>query len=161
MAAGPEPLIKAMSQAAVAVDLQPVIDRAMGGGRGAERAAGLHRRNNKVFKERRDLVVSMLNQAKGLKCPTPEGAFYVYPSCAGAIGKTAPSGKVIENDEDFVTELLEAEGVALVHGAAFGSSPLPHLLRHGQQGARRCLQAHPALLRQSEVTCRSRRSLQR
>ena len=63
--------------------------------------------NNKVFKERRDLVVSMLNQAKGIDCPRPEGAFYVYPSCAGTIGKTAPSGKVIANDEDFVTELLE------------------------------------------------------
>jgi len=79
--------------------------------------------NNKVFKERRDLVVSMLNQATGLSCPTPEGAFYVYPSCAGAIGKTAPSGKIIASDGDFVTELLESEGVAAVHGAAFGSSP--------------------------------------
>ena len=76
-----------------------------------------------MFKERRDLVVSMLNQAKGLKCATPEGAFYVYPSCAGAIGKTAPSGKVIATDEDFVSELLAAEGVAAVHGAAFGTSP--------------------------------------
>jgi len=79
--------------------------------------------NNEVFKGRRDLVVSMLNQAKGLSCPTPEGAFYVYPSCAGAIGKTAPSGKVIETDEDFVTELLETEEVASVHGGAFGMSP--------------------------------------
>ncbi|HHI82592.1 MAG TPA: pyridoxal phosphate-dependent aminotransferase [Rhizobiales bacterium] len=79
--------------------------------------------NNKVFKERRDLVVSMLNQAQGLSCPTPEGAFYVYPSCKELIGKTAPSGKVIESDEDFVTELLEAEEVATVHGAAFGMSP--------------------------------------
>ena len=79
--------------------------------------------NNKKFKERRDLVVSMLNQAKGLSCPTPEGAFYVYPSCAGCIGKTAPSGKVIANDEDFVTELLAQEGVAAVHGAAFGLQP--------------------------------------
>ncbi|MDE1172599.1 MAG: pyridoxal phosphate-dependent aminotransferase [Parvibaculaceae bacterium] len=75
------------------------------------------------FKERRDLVVSMLNQAKGIKCPTPEGAFYVYPSCAGTIGKTAPSGKVIRNDQDFVEELLEAEGVAVVHGEAFGLAP--------------------------------------
>ena len=65
----------------------------------------------------------MLNQAKGISCPTPEGAFYVYPSCAGAIGKTAPSGTVIKTDEDFVTELLAAEGVAAVHGGAFGSSP--------------------------------------
>ena len=76
-----------------------------------------------VFKERRDLVVSMLNQASGITCPTPEGAFYVYPSCAGAIGKKAPSGKVIETDQDFVEELLEAEGVACVHGGAFGLSP--------------------------------------
>ena len=79
--------------------------------------------NNEVFKQRRDLVVSMLNQAKGLSCPSPEGAFYVYPSCSGVIGKTAPSGKVIETDEDFVTELLEGEEVASVHGAAFGMSP--------------------------------------
>jgi aspartate aminotransferase len=79
--------------------------------------------NNKVFKERRDLVVSMLNQAKGIECPRPEGAFYVYPSCAGTIGKTAPSGNVISNDEQFVTELLETEGVAVVQGSAFGLGP--------------------------------------
>jgi aspartate aminotransferase len=79
--------------------------------------------NNKVFKERRDLVVSMLNQAKGIDCPRPDGAFYVYPSCAGTIGKTAPSGKVIMDDEGFVTELLEAEGVAVVQGSAFGLGP--------------------------------------
>ncbi|MBN8983737.1 MAG: pyridoxal phosphate-dependent aminotransferase, partial [Rhizobiales bacterium] len=79
--------------------------------------------NNKVFKERRDLVVAMLNQATGIDCPRPEGAFYVYPSCAGTIGKTAPSGKTIENDQDFVTELLEAEGVAVVQGSAFGLGP--------------------------------------
>jgi aspartate aminotransferase len=77
----------------------------------------------KVFEERRDLVVSMLNQAHGLECPKPEGAFYVYPSVAKLIGKTAPSGRTIANDEDFVTELLETEGVAAVHGAAFGLSP--------------------------------------
>ncbi len=76
-----------------------------------------------AFQKRRDLVVSMLNQAKGIKCPTPEGAFYVYPSCEGTIGKQAPSGRTIKNDEDFAAELLEAEGVAVVHGAAFGSSP--------------------------------------
>jgi aspartate aminotransferase len=76
-----------------------------------------------AFKERRDLVVSMLNQAKGINCPTPEGAFYVYPSCAGCIGKTSGKGKRIETDEDFVTALLEEEGVAVVHGAAFGLSP--------------------------------------
>ena len=79
--------------------------------------------NNEVFKARRDLVVSMLNQAPGINCHTPEGAFYVYPSVAGCIGKSTPSGKVIENDEDFVSELLGAEGVAAVHGAAFGLEP--------------------------------------
>jgi aspartate aminotransferase len=80
-------------------------------------------RNNAVFKDRRDLVVSMLNQANGIHCPKPDGAFYVYPSCAGTIGKNAPSGKRIANDEDFATALLDAEGVAVVHGAAFGASP--------------------------------------
>ena len=77
----------------------------------------------KAFEERRDLVVSMLNQAKFIKCPKPEGAFYVYPSVAEAIGRTAPSGRVIETDEDFVTELLEETGVAVVHGSAFGAGP--------------------------------------
>src|SRR6201992_2806222 len=79
--------------------------------------------NNKVFKERRDLAVSMLNQARGIECPRPEGAFYVYPSCAGTIGKTSPSGKKITSDEDFVTQLLENEGVAVVQGSAFGLGP--------------------------------------
>jgi aspartate aminotransferase len=80
-------------------------------------------KNKAVFQNRRDLVVSMLNQARGINCPVPEGAFYVYPSCAALIGKKAPSGKKIETDEDFVTELLETEGVAVVHGSAFGLGP--------------------------------------
>ena len=80
-------------------------------------------KNNDVFKQRRDLVCSMLNQAKGITCPTPDGAFYVYPSCAGLIGKKTPDGKVLQTDEDVVTYLLETEGVAAVHGAAFGLSP--------------------------------------
>ena len=79
--------------------------------------------NNKIFQERRDLVVSMLNQAPGLSCPIPEGAFYVYPSCAGTIGKKTPDGATIETDEDFVTYILETEGVATVQGVAFGLSP--------------------------------------
>lgn len=76
-----------------------------------------------AFERRRDLVVSMLNQASGIRCPTPEGAFYVYPSIEGLIGRTAPDGTVIDNDETFATALLEAEGVSVVHGAAFGLSP--------------------------------------
>ena len=79
--------------------------------------------NNRVFKDRRDMVVSMLNQATRIDCLTPEGAFYVYPSCAGNIGKTAPDGKKIENDGDFCAYLLEAEGVAAVLGTAFGLAP--------------------------------------
>jgi aspartate aminotransferase len=65
----------------------------------------------------------MLNRVPGLFCPRPEGAFYVYPSCAGVIGKRTPAGQKIGNDEDFVRYLLEATGVAVVHGAAFGLSP--------------------------------------
>jgi len=79
--------------------------------------------NAKLFEGRRDLVVSMLNQAAGMRCPTPEGAFYVYPSLKGLIGKTTPTGVTIQTDEDFVVQLLEAEGCAAVHGGAFGLSP--------------------------------------
>jgi aspartate aminotransferase len=77
----------------------------------------------KAFQARRDLVVSMLNQATGIRCPNPEGAFYVYPSIEGLIGKTTEGGVVIDGDETFTTELLNAEGVAVVQGTAFGLSP--------------------------------------
>jgi aspartate aminotransferase len=121
--AGPEPLIRAMSAVqsqsttmATSVSQWAAVE-ALNGPQDfiPLRAA--------QFARRRDLVVSMLNQASGLSCPRPEGAFYVYPSCAGTIGKVAPSGRRIDNDEAFATELLEAEGVAVVHGAAFGLSP--------------------------------------
>jgi aspartate aminotransferase len=75
------------------------------------------------FKERRDLVIDLLNRVPGLFCPRPEGAFYVYPSCAGLIGRRTPEGRRIGNDEDFVRYLLEAAGVAVVHGEAFGLAP--------------------------------------
>jgi len=121
--AGPEPLIKAMAKLqsqsvtnATSISQWASVE-ALNGPQDfiAERA--------KVFEERRDLVVSMLNQASGIECPKPEGAFYVYPSIRKLIGKSAPSGKVIATDGDFASELLEAEGVAVVHGAAFGLSP--------------------------------------
>jgi len=76
-----------------------------------------------TFKSRRDLVAGLLNQAPGLHCHTPEGAFYVYPSCAGTIGKKTPDGQAIGNSEDFSRYLLESEGVACVHGTAFGMDP--------------------------------------
>lgn len=78
---------------------------------------------NAAFKQRRDLVVAMLNDAPGLECPTPEGAFYVYPDCSGVIGKTTPGGKTIENDEDLIGYFLDEARVAAVHGGAFGMSP--------------------------------------
>jgi len=122
-AGGPAPLIKAIakiqsqstsnpcsiSQAATIAALNGPLDFL------AER--------NAAFVARRDLVVSMLNQTSGLTCPRPQGAFYVYPSCAGLIGKTTPQGKVLQTDEDVVTYLLDAKGVAAVHGEAFGLSP--------------------------------------
>ena len=76
-----------------------------------------------AFEKRRDLVVSMLNQAKFIKCPVPEGAFYVYPDCSQAIGKKTQGGKLIATDEDFISNLLDQEGVAVVHGTAFGQGP--------------------------------------
>ncbi len=79
--------------------------------------------NAELFRGRRDLVVEMLNQAEGIVCPKPEGAFYVYPSIAGCIGKTTPAGTEITNDEVFAKALLEETGVAVVFGAAFGLSP--------------------------------------
>ncbi|MGS4944144.1 pyridoxal phosphate-dependent aminotransferase [Meridianimarinicoccus sp. RP-17] len=79
--------------------------------------------NNETFRRRRDLVVSMLNACEGITCPTPEGAFYVYPMIAGCIGKTSAGGTKIDDDETFATALLEEKGVAVVFGAAFGLSP--------------------------------------
>ncbi len=115
----------------------------------------------KAFEERRDLVVSMLGQAKHLQCPKPEGAFYVYPSCAGAIGKKAPSGKVIETDVDFVTELLEAEGVAAVHGTAFGQGPNFRVsYATSLEQSRDGLQEDPEVHRRTEVTAGARAPFQ-
>jgi aspartate aminotransferase len=122
-AGGPEPLIKAMCKLQSQSTSNPTSITQWAGVEALNGPQDFIAANNKVFVERRDLVVSMLNQAKGINCPKPEGAFYVYPSCAGAIGKTSPKGTKIANDEDFVTALLEEEGVAVVHGAAFAGSP--------------------------------------
>ncbi len=122
-AGGPEPLIKAMGKMISQTTSNPSSISQWAAVEALNGPQDFIRPNAKLFQKRRDLVVSMLNQAQGIHCPTPEGAFYVYPSVEGLIGKTAPSGKVIETDEDFAGELLEAEGVAVVHGAAFGLSP--------------------------------------
>jgi aspartate aminotransferase len=120
---GPEPLIKAMAKLQSQSTSNPSSIAQWAAVEALNGPQGFIASNNAVFRDRRDLVVSMLNQTKGLTCPKPEGAFYVYPSCQGAIGRRAPSGKIIGSDEDFVTELLAAEDVAAVHGAAFGMSP--------------------------------------
>jgi aspartate aminotransferase len=122
-AGGPEPLIKAMAMLQSQSTSNPSAVAQWASVEALNGPQDFIPKHNKVFKERRDLVVSMLNQANGLKCPSPEGAFYVYPSCAGTIGKTTPGGKKLVTDEDFVTELLEAEGVAVVQGTAFGLGP--------------------------------------
>ncbi len=121
--AGPEPLIKAMAKLQSQSTSNPSSIAQWAAVEALNGPQDFIAKNNKVFKERRDLAVSMLNQARGLKCASPDGAFYVYPSCAALMGKTAPSGKLITSDEEFVTELLAAEGVAAVQGAAFGMSP--------------------------------------
>jgi aspartate aminotransferase len=122
-AGGPEFLIKAMAAIQSQSTSNPTAVAQWASVEALDGPQDFIAKHNKIFKERRDLCVSMLNQATGLKCPRPEGAFYVYPSCAGAIGKVAPSGKKILTDEDFVTELLEAEGVAVVQGTPFGMGP--------------------------------------
>ena len=122
-AGGPEHLIKAMATVQSQSTSNPCSISQWASVEALDGPKDFIPKHNKVFKERRDLVVGMLNQAKGLNCSTPDGAFYVFPCCAGTIGKTAPSGKTITNDQDFVTELLEAEGVAVVQGSAFGLGP--------------------------------------
>ena len=156
-AGGPDGADQGHVQAAVAVDVEPVLDHAVGGVEALDGPQDFIAKNNAKFVERRDLVVSMLNQANGLRCPKPEGAFYVYPSCAGAIGKTSAAGKKIANDEDFVTALLEEEGVAVVHGAAFAGSPAFRISYATSNGdPRGSLHAHPALLRQPPLNrCRA------
>jgi aspartate aminotransferase len=122
-AAGPEPLIKLMGKVMSQTTSNPCSISQWAAVEALSGTQAFIKPNAKLFEQRRDLVVSMLNQASGIKCPTPEGAFYVYPSCEGLLGKTAPSGNVIKSDSDFSNELLDAEGVAVVFGAAFGLSP--------------------------------------
>ena len=122
-AGGREDLIKAMSMLQSQSTSNPVAVSQWASVEALNGPQDFIAKHNKIFKERRDLCVSMLNQANGLKCPKPEGAFYVYPSCAGTMGKTTPSGKKLATDEDFVTELLESEGVAVVQGTPFGFGP--------------------------------------
>ena len=122
-AAGPEKLIKAMGKVISQTTSNPCSISQYAALEALNGPQDFMAERRAVYQQRRDMVVAGLNKCAGLHCPTPEGAFYVYPSCAGVIGKTAPSGNVIKTDEDFATELLETEKVAVVFGAAFGMSP--------------------------------------
>jgi aspartate aminotransferase len=122
-AAGPQDLIKAMAKVQSQSTSNPCSISQAASVEALRGPQGFIAAHNDVFRQRRDMVVEMLNKAPGLICHRPEGAFYVYPSCAGTIGKKTPQGKTIENDEDFVTYLLEQAEVAAVQGAAFGLSP--------------------------------------
>jgi aspartate aminotransferase len=122
-AGGPEPLIKAMAMIQSQSTSNPTAVAQWAAVEALDGPQDFIAKHNAIFKERRDLCVSMLNQARGIQCPKPEGAFYVYPSCAGTIGRVAPTGNKLVTDEDFVTELLEAEGVAVVQGTPFGFGP--------------------------------------
>lgn len=122
-AGGPARLIKAMGKLQGQSTFNPAsISQAAAVGALNGSHAFLEERNE-TFKQRRDMVCERMNAIEGITCHKPEGAFYVYPSCAGVIGKTTPDGKTIQTDEDFVTYLMEEGGVACVHGAAFGLSP--------------------------------------
>jgi aspartate aminotransferase len=122
-AGAPEPLIKAMAVIQSQSTSNPSAVSQWASVEALNGPKDFIPKHNKIFKERRDLCVAMLNQANGIVCPKPEGAFYVFPSCAGTMGKTSPTGKSLASDEDFVTELLEAEGVAVVQGTPFGHGP--------------------------------------
>ena len=122
-AAGPEPLIAAMRKVVGQSTSNPCSISQWAAVEALNGPQDFIKPNAEVFESRRDLVVSMLNQARGLRCPTPEGAFYVYPSCEGLIGKRVANGNIITSDAVFAAELLEAEGVSVVFGAAFGLSP--------------------------------------
>ncbi len=120
---GPAPLIKAMAKVQSQSTTNPSSISQAASVEALNGPQQFIAEHNVKFRERRDIVVAMLNQVPGLSCDKPDGAFYVYPSCAGAIGKKTPQGKKIASDDDFVTYLLEAEGVAAVQGSAFGLSP--------------------------------------
>jgi aspartate aminotransferase len=122
-AAGPVPLIRAMAKIQSQSTTNPSSISQWAAVEALTGTQAFLEPNRKLFERRRDLVVSMLNQCRGLTCPRPEGAFYVYPSIAGCIGKTSAAGTLIDSDETFATALLEETGVAVVFGAAFGLSP--------------------------------------
>ena len=122
-AAGPEPLIKGMAKVMSQTTSNPSSISQWAAVEALNGTQAFIKPNQELFKKRRDLVVGMLNQTDELRCPTPEGAFYVYPDCSRAMGKTTAGGRKLTNDEEFAAALLEEEKVAVVFGAAFGLEP--------------------------------------
>ena len=122
-AGGPVDLIKAMAKVQSQVTVNPSSITQAAAVEALNGPQDVVRERTAVFQDRRDKVVAMLNQAAGISCRRPEGAFYVYPNCAGVIGRKTADGKTIETDVDFVTHLLEAEGVVAMPGTIFGLSP--------------------------------------
>ena len=151
-AGGPEPLIKAMAMIQSQSTSNPTAVSQWAAVEALNGPQDFIAKHNKIFKERRDLVVSMLNQANGIKCPKPEGAFYVYPSCAGTMGKTAPTGKKLAQRRGFRHRVAGSRGRR--GGAGHGlraRAGFPHFLCDQDRGPGRGLPAHPAFLRQFEV----------
>ncbi len=154
-AGGPEPLINAMRKLQSQSTSNPCSITQWAAVEALDGPQDFIAANNAKFVERRDLVVAMLNQASGLRCPKPEGAFYVYPSCAGAIGKTSASGKVIATDEDFATDAAGGgRRCRRPWRRVRELAGVPRLVRDVERGARGSLPAHPALLRKPAVTGR-------
>jgi aspartate aminotransferase len=122
-AAGPEPLIKGMAKVMSQTTSNPSSISQWAAVEALNGTQAFIKPNQELFKKRRDLVVNMLNQTEELRCPTPEGAFYVYPDCSRAMGKTTAGGRKLTNDEEFASALLEEEKVAVVFGEAFGLGP--------------------------------------
>ncbi len=151
-AGGPEPLIKTMAMIQSQSTSNPSAVSQWAAVEALDGPQDFIPKHNKIFKERRDLCVSMLNQANGIRCPKPEGAFYVYPSCKGTIGKVAPTGKEARDRRGF--RHRAPGGGRRRRGAGHAvwlRSGVPHLLCHRDHGARGSLRAHPALLRQFEI----------
>jgi aspartate aminotransferase len=122
-AGGPQELIKAMAKIQSQSTTNPCSISQAAAVEALEGTQAFIPERAAVFQQRRDLIVDLLNEAPGLRCHKPEGAFYVYPSCAGVIGRQAADGTAVSDSESFARYLLKQEGVAVVHGAAFGMDP--------------------------------------
>ena len=153
-AGGPEPLIKAMAMIQSQSTSNPTAVSQWAAVEALDGPQDFIAKHNAIFKERRDLCVSMLNQARGIQCPKPEGAFYVYPSCAGTIGQDGAEREQARHRRGFRHRAAggRGRGGGAGHPVRFWSG-ISHFLRDQDRGRRGSLPAHPAFLRQLEMTC--------